>query len=161
MSNIKKIYPIPKFNNIEEEDKFWQTHSPLNEGYEGKAQKKKQNRASFLSIRLTGEELEYLRVKATQYGLGPSTYARQILVQAMETGVGSIPIDLIYEIYSLLADRTGVQKEEYLQHLNEVYKTYLDMRYDIAEHIVTLCKPNPSDQIKEFKEFQERQTIKK
>ena len=85
-------YPIPKFNNLEEEDKFWQSHSPLMEDYKGKVQKRKQNRASFLSVRLTGEELAYLKEKATQYSLGPSTYARQILVQAIraENKLGSL-----------------------------------------------------------------------
>jgi len=31
----KTEYPVPKFNSPEEEDRYWQTHSPLEEGYKG------------------------------------------------------------------------------------------------------------------------------
>jgi len=84
MATMKKQYPAPKFQNQEEEDKYWQTHSPLAEGYEGKAQYKKQNRASFLSIRLTGEELAHLREAAAFRRLTPSTYARQLIIDGIE-----------------------------------------------------------------------------
>ena len=145
MVNIKNQYPVPKFRNLEEEDKYWQSHSPLMEGYEGKIQKKKQNRASFLSIRLTGEELAHLREIASQCGLGPSTYARQVLIQAIESyGVGSLPPHLLISLFSQLAGYTGEQSEEYLQRLNECQKQFLEMQEGMAKQIVRLCLPNLS-----------------
>jgi len=73
------MYPNPKFGSIDEEDKYWSTHNPLNEGFNGEAQKEKQKRSSFLSIRLTGEELAQLRDIATASGIGPSTYVRMLV----------------------------------------------------------------------------------
>ena len=143
MVNRKNQYPVPKFRNLEEEDKYWQSHSPLMEGYEGKIQKKKQNRASFLSIRLTGEELARLREIASRYGLGPSTYARQVLIQAIESsGVGSLPPPLLISLFSQLASCTGEPPKEYLQLLNECQKQFLEMQEDMAEQIVRTCLPN-------------------
>ena len=31
----KEVYPNPDFTTLEEEDEYWQTHSQLEEGYEG------------------------------------------------------------------------------------------------------------------------------
>jgi len=79
MAEKKKIYPNPRFGSIEEEDKYWASHSPLDEGYPGEIQKKKQNRSSFLTIRLTGEELTQLRDISSSKGMGPSTYIRALI----------------------------------------------------------------------------------
>lgn len=79
-----KQYPNPKFNTPEKEDEYWKTHSPLDEGYEGEVQKSKQKRTSFLSIRLTGDELTKLRNEAAKFGVGPSTYVRQLLKLTIE-----------------------------------------------------------------------------
>jgi len=79
MVERKKIYPNPKFGSIEEEDKYWATHSPLDEGYSAEIQKEKQKRSSFLTIRLTGEELTQLRDLASSKGMGPSTYIRTLI----------------------------------------------------------------------------------
>ena len=84
MTKKAKQYPNPKFSNLEEENEYWKTHSPLDEGYEGKVQKSRRKRSSFLSIRLTGEELTQLRNMAANFGTGPSTYARQVLKLAIE-----------------------------------------------------------------------------
>jgi hypothetical protein len=152
MPNKRKQYPVPKFHNLEEEDKFWQSHSPLMEGYEGKVQKKKkQNRASFLSIRLTGEELAQLRDKAIRYGLGPSTYARQVIIQAIESEQYSLPPDLLFSVYTQLAQLSGEQNEEFYRELNNTYKTYLDTRDTVAKEIATLCHPRLAN--KELQEF--------
>jgi len=83
MTEKKKIYPNPKFSSIEEEDKYWATHSPLGEGFNVEAQKEKQKRSSFLSIRLTGEELTQLRDIATANGMGPSTFIRILIKDAL------------------------------------------------------------------------------
>jgi hypothetical protein len=125
MPNKRRQYPIPKFENLAEEDRFWQSHSPLMEGYEGKVQKKKQNRSSFLSVRLTGEELAQLRVKATQYGLGPSTYARQALIRDLESDAGSLPPELLFHFCRLqYSNLTEQQREKYFKKLTAVYEEY-------------------------------------
>ena len=84
MNKKSKQYPNPKFSNIEEEDKYWETHSPLNEGFEGEIETSEQKRSSFLSVRMTGDELSQLRDMATKLGVGPSTYARLILRNAID-----------------------------------------------------------------------------
>jgi len=84
MTKKAKQYPNPRFSSLEEEDEYWKTHSPLDEGYEGEVQKSKRKRSSFLSIRLTGDELTQLRDMAAKFGMGPSTYARQVLRLTIE-----------------------------------------------------------------------------
>lgn len=77
---------VPEFKTIEEERKYWETRGPLEEGHKAKLNrpKSKQKRSSFLAVRLTGEELTRLRDIAAELGIGPSTYARNILIQAMK-----------------------------------------------------------------------------
>jgi len=84
MNNRSKRYPNPKFGSIEEEDKYWETHSPLDEGFEGEVETSEQKRSSFLSVRMTGDELSQLRDEAVKMGLGPSTYARLVLTHQIE-----------------------------------------------------------------------------
>jgi predicted DNA binding CopG/RHH family protein len=79
MKEKKKTYPNPRFSSIEEEEKYWATHSPLDKGYAAEMQKEKQKRSSFLTIRLTGDELARLRDVASSKGLGPSTYIRALI----------------------------------------------------------------------------------
>lgn len=83
MNNKSKQYQNPKFGSIEEEDKYWETHSPLAEGLEGEVQTTEQKRSSFLSVRMTGDELSQLRDEAAKLGLGPSTYARLVLTHVI------------------------------------------------------------------------------
>ena len=152
MGNKKKEYPVPKFHDLEEEDKYWQSHSPLMEGYEGKVQKKKQNRASFLSIRLTGEQLAQLREIATHYGLGPSTYARQLLIQGMESKPYSLlPDSLVTTLCNNMASISSEKKEEYLENLLEIAKQYLEFQESIATQMAALRLPSQvKDQIREL-----------
>jgi hypothetical protein len=160
MANKSKQYPIPKFSNLDEEDKFWQYHSPLMEGYKGKAQKKKQNRASFLSVRLTGDELASLREKATRYGLGPSTYARQILIQAMESGERHLPPELLFIISTSLGKFLGNKQEEYFKKINDIYNEYQKVQNSFANEITSLCYPNVLEQMAKHEQL-ERQNVKK
>jgi hypothetical protein len=74
-----KIYQNPKFKTIEEEEQYWATHSPLDEGYEREVGKGEQKLTSILTVRLTGEEITDLRDIASELGMGPSTYARMVL----------------------------------------------------------------------------------
>jgi hypothetical protein len=129
MKNNDKLYSIPKFNNIEEEDKFWKSHSPLMEGHRGKVQKKAQNRASFLSIRLTDKELALLREQAISCSLSPSTYARQIIIQKLESSIDFSSVDLANVlsgwVESSSDEETAEQRKKYLQELYILYKNYL------------------------------------
>jgi len=79
MTEKKKIYPNPRFSSVEEEDKYWAIHSPLDEGYAVANQKEKQKRSSFLTIRLTGGELIQLRDLSSARGMGPSTFIRTLI----------------------------------------------------------------------------------
>ena len=83
MKEKKKIYSNPRFSSIEEEEKYWAAHSPIAEGFPVEIQKEKQKRSSFLTIRLTGEELTRLRDLASSKGMGPSTYIRALIKENM------------------------------------------------------------------------------
>ncbi|MBI2916921.1 MAG: hypothetical protein HYY01_02920 [Chloroflexi bacterium] len=77
---------IPDFTSLEEEKAFWEARGPLAEGHKGTVNRPKprQKRSSFLAVRLTGEELTRLRDMAAQLGLGPSTFARLLLMSVLE-----------------------------------------------------------------------------
>ena len=158
MANRKKEYPVPKFSSLEEEDRYWQSHSPLMEDYEGKVQKRKQNRASFLSIRLTGEEFAQLRERATHYGLGSSTYARQLLIQGVESKPPNSPLDfLLMDLYKQLDSISSENKEEYLRHLMEIIKQYSAFQESIALQMAALRLPSDiKDQIRELRQKETR-----
>ena len=81
----KKIYPTPKFKSLKEEQEFWQTHSPLAEGYEGTFQKASQNkgRHSVLAVRLSGKEIGQLHDIAAKHGVGMSTLVRSLIIEAV------------------------------------------------------------------------------
>ena len=72
---------IPHFRSAAEEREYWETQGPLAEGHRGKVHKPKlgQKRSSFLSVRLTGQELTQVRDIAARLGMGPSTYVRSVL----------------------------------------------------------------------------------
>lgn len=90
MTKKSERYPNPRFSNLEEEHKYWETHSPLEEGYKGEVQTGEQRRSSFLSVRMTGDELSRLRAAAAKQGLGPSTYAR-LLIRTLLDGNANCP----------------------------------------------------------------------
>jgi DNA-binding CsgD family transcriptional regulator len=84
--NKKIKTEIPEFKSLDEEREYWEARGPLAEGQGGRINRPKpgQKRSSFLSIRLTGEELTQLRDMAAKFGVGPSTYVRQVLKLAVE-----------------------------------------------------------------------------
>jgi hypothetical protein len=84
MERRTKQYPNPRFASVEEEEKYWQEHSPLAEGYEGTVQRKRQTRTSYLALRLSGEELEQLRDAAQRAGIGPTTLARNLIIRGLK-----------------------------------------------------------------------------
>lgn len=77
---------VPNFGSLEEERAYWEARGPLSDDV---AQPKpgrataKEKRDSFLNVRLTGEELTRLRDIAARKGLGPSTYARTLVIAAI------------------------------------------------------------------------------
>lgn len=79
----KKTYPVPRFKSAEEEAAYWETHSPLLEGYEGKAQTRPQTRTSIISVRLMGREIGALREAARRQGVGPTTLARVLILRGL------------------------------------------------------------------------------
>jgi hypothetical protein len=136
----KTEYTIPKFKTLEEEDTFWKTHSPLNEGFKGKIQKTKQKRSSFLSVRFTGEEISRLRELAIEYGLSISSLARLILVQHIGSKSSFLPAELVFSIqkHSVPNNWSDKEKEQYLSQLNCVFDEYLRMQKQMAIIMSTL-----------------------
>jgi hypothetical protein len=84
MEKSKKRYPNPKFGSFEEEEKYWQEHSPLAEEYRGVVQRRRQVRSSYLALRLSGEELKWLRNAAERAGIGPTTMARNLILKELK-----------------------------------------------------------------------------
>jgi len=91
MAEKKAQYPNPKFTSVEEEDEYWQEHSPLTEEYEGTVQRGRQRRSSYLALRLSGEELKQLRDAAQKAGIGPTTLARNLILQGLKTERDLLP----------------------------------------------------------------------
>lgn len=77
---------ILEFHSPEEEREHWEARGPLAEGRKGKVSRPRpgQKRSSFLAVRMTGEELTRLREVAEKQGMGPSTFARHVLTEAIE-----------------------------------------------------------------------------
>lgn len=84
MENKKEQYQNPMFTSIEEEEEYWQKHSPLAEGYEGTVQRKPQRRSSYLALRMSGEELKQLKDAAQRAGIGPTTLARNLILRGLK-----------------------------------------------------------------------------
>ncbi len=80
----KKTYPVPSFKSAEDEAAFWETHSPILEGYEGVVQTRSQKRQSIISIRLSGREIGALREEARRRGVGPTTLARVLILRGLD-----------------------------------------------------------------------------
>jgi hypothetical protein len=84
---------VLEFTSIEQEKEYWESHGLLDETRTAKINQVSAGtkRASFLNIRLSGEELTQLRDLAAASGTGPSTFARilikKILDQNLKPGV--------------------------------------------------------------------------
>jgi hypothetical protein len=81
---VEKVKDMQKnqIKAMEKEREYWEARGPLEKGARGRINEPvpKENRSSFLSVRLSGKELTQLRDLADRYNLGPSTFARQALV---------------------------------------------------------------------------------
>lgn len=83
---------IPQFETEEQEAEYWDTHSPLDITAEPKTQKIRVRGAKDrpITIRLDSESRLKLNKLAAERGLGPSTFARSILMSAIENR-GNLP----------------------------------------------------------------------
>ncbi len=79
---------VPQFETEEQEAEYWDTHSPLDLAAEPKAQKVRVRGAKDrpITIRLDSESRSKLDKLAAERGVGPSTFARLILMSAIERG---------------------------------------------------------------------------
>ena len=91
MKERKERHPNPRFASVEEEQEYWRKHSPLTEDYEGTVQHRRQRRSSYLSLRLSGEELKQLRDAARRAGIGSTTLARNLILRGLETEMDLLP----------------------------------------------------------------------
>lgn len=120
---------IPEFKSPEEEKEYWEARGPLAKGHRGKLNKPEtgRKRSSFLSVRLTGEELTQLRNLAASFNIGPSTFARQILlgvIRRPDAPLSSFsPLSLhdIYEPASDTSKRVSKVLEEINKETDELY----------------------------------------
>ena len=136
--NIKGETKIPEFKSLEEEREYWEAHGPLAKGHKGRIHRPKpdQKRSSFLSIRLTGEELTRLRDMAAKLGTGPSTYARQVLKLAIEQENWPFflpPSFLFPPLYDSTNERGIKSLDEYIRQAKKAYATYLEAQKEALE----------------------------
>lgn len=84
MAKLKK--PLPRFSTEEEEAEFWENHSPLEYFDESsfKPLQVKIIKDRPITIRLDSESRERLDKLAAGVGMGPSSFARQIIMKYLE-----------------------------------------------------------------------------
>ena len=82
----EKKNKIPEFQSLEEEKEYWEARGPLAEGRKGIINKPRlgQKRSSFLSVRLTGEEITALREVAAIFFTKPSELARGAILDSVK-----------------------------------------------------------------------------
>lgn len=87
-TKIKKetIKPIPPFKTLEEEANFWDTHSIVDEINEGAIVGfHRAKKTGIVTVRMAPKDLQQLREKAFQMGVGPTTLARMWLIEKLRT----------------------------------------------------------------------------
>lgn len=129
---------IPEFQSLEEEREYWEAHGPLAEGHKGRISKPQlgQKRSSFLSIRMTGEELTQLQDMAAKFGTGPSTYARQVLRLAIEQKNWPSflpPSFLLPPLYDSTSKRAIKPCDEFLGRAENAYAAYFKAQKEVLE----------------------------
>ena len=78
---------IPRFKSLEEEARFWETHSTIefeDEFVEVKRVKVARPLAHILAVRLDAGTIDRLAAVARSKGVGPSTLARMWLLERLE-----------------------------------------------------------------------------
>jgi hypothetical protein len=90
----KKLPQLPVFDTPEEEDAFWQTHSPLDYAHEalGVSARRKFTRPTkaSLTLHLTGEERKLLERVAAQVGERPTTLARRYIERGLQSDLKAL-----------------------------------------------------------------------
>ncbi|MBI4285062.1 MAG: hypothetical protein HY670_04065 [Chloroflexi bacterium] len=113
----------PKFGTIEEEKRYWEDHGPLAKGKRGRVNKSRagQKRSSFLVIRLTGEELTRLRDIAATQGMGPSTFARLVVMREIEPKSNELKVvSLGHSLSSMASGFSQTDKAKFETFLKDV-----------------------------------------
>lgn len=86
VKKIKKggVKPILPFKTLEEEAKFWDSHSAVDKINKGTLVGFHQaNKTGTITIRFQPEHLQILREKAFERGIGPTTLARMWLIEKL------------------------------------------------------------------------------
>ena len=136
--NRKSETKIPEFKSLDEEREYWEAHGPLAEGHKGRINRPKpeQKRSSFLSIRLTGEELTQLRDMAAEFGMGPSTYARQVLKLGIEqkNWPSFLPPSFLLKPLSVSTNMRALKScNESIERAEKAYIAYLEAQKEVLE----------------------------
>ena len=110
---------VPEFQSLEEERKYWEGRGALAEGHKGSLNKPRpgQKRSSFLAVRLTGEELTRLRDVAADKGMGPSTFARVVLSEAIEQKSMSPASKTLGEVMQALAGNLPAETRDRMESI--------------------------------------------
>jgi len=112
---------IPEFQSLEEEREYWEGRGPLAKGHKGRLQEAvpRVKRASFLSVRLNGDELTQLRDMAAESDMSVSTFVRFVIKSlAQEWALGK-------QHFSFLYDSTGKHKTGLKEPVDFFSKTFL------------------------------------
>lgn len=145
--NRRKETKIPEFQSLDEERKYWEARGPLVEGHKGRINRPKpdQKRSSFLSIRLTGEELTQLRDMAAEFGMGPSTYVRQVLRLAIEqkNWPSFLPPSFLFPpLYDSTSKRAIKPFDESMGRAEKAYVAYLEAQKEVLEEVLRVHQEN-------------------
>ena len=109
----KEENKLPEFQSLEEEKEYWEARGPLAEGRKGRINKPKadQRRSSFLSVRLTGEEITDLREVAAIFYTTPSELARGAILGSVKR------FKSLYKKDQKERERSGKSLSDDLSHL--------------------------------------------
>ncbi len=82
------VKPVPPFKTLDEEAKFWDTHSAIDEINEGTTVGfHHANKTHTITIRFEPKKLQFLREKADRMGVGPTTLARMWIMEKLSQSV--------------------------------------------------------------------------
>jgi len=105
---------IPQFETEEQEAEYWDSHSPLDLAAEPKAQKVRVRGVKDrpITIRLDSKSRSELDRLAAERGLGPSTFARLILMSVIEPGSKLPKRITLDELKNMLEARPQLDKSQ-------------------------------------------------
>ncbi len=105
---------VPQFETEEQEAGYWDSHSPLDIIAEPKAQKVrvKGTKDKTITIRLDSESRSKLDRLAAEQGLGPSSFARLVLMSVIEQGTKPIKHITLDELNNMVEEIPQSIKEQ-------------------------------------------------